>query len=612
MPEAAQVIETTQVFDEIPIEELGSIAIRAVVLPPKPKKAGQQSAQIAAVPLDLDADEMLPERGATPLSSYLESGKGGKRCCVFLVNGQRQDALDNSFIVQDLGFKYLRNRMMIVVDVDGLTPEAIGRLMQGSRQQFYKGDIWNAIIRRVVATLKNEPELIRLEEEAEEQISALEAGDEKVKNTLDQLIDAHHDASLRVAEGSGMAGDSRGEDNLGLKTVTQDGVVSLLPPDRGSAADYPVLQSQPASSTVRLRPNQPREISINTMPSNAWAGLASFTVERDTGVHELQISEQGLPDHAKLSLLFREPDGFDGDQYPVRAKLRITATFHGIKERRQLELRVLVKPDKEPPEPVLLDEPTLLKVSSREPVRIRRGENDSHVRLRWDGKDRLLVGPGATWTLAARLLNDKRPQPAFNFSQPNAGRFSLLISPRAEWVVGEWLEFEVVASGPGGRKVQATFIAEIADAIDEPEEKPKPRLVDSEFQVGANRRPPYVLRYIDRDHYESMECWGDAGWSDDDSGCFLQPTPRTPLTLVINKDMAALREYRKFLTRSFTEQEVERRINKYTSHVAFHLYQMYQSTVGRNEEDLNIAEARRREEIRRVALTLVKLMEVSR
>ena len=28
----------------------------------------------------------------------------------------------DGFIVQDLGFKYLRNRMMIAVDVDGLTP----------------------------------------------------------------------------------------------------------------------------------------------------------------------------------------------------------------------------------------------------------------------------------------------------------------------------------------------------------------------------------------------------------------------------------------------------------------------------------------------------------
>jgi hypothetical protein len=49
----------------------------------------------------------LLDKAATPLGSYLEHSKG-KRCIVFLVNGQRQESLDNSLIAQDLGFKYLR------------------------------------------------------------------------------------------------------------------------------------------------------------------------------------------------------------------------------------------------------------------------------------------------------------------------------------------------------------------------------------------------------------------------------------------------------------------------------------------------------------------------
>jgi hypothetical protein len=608
--EAAQVLEATPLFDEIPIDHLGSIAIRVVVLPPKPKKNAQKEDPPEELPLDLQSEEMLPDTGRSPLGSYLESGKGGKRCCVFLINGQRQDALDNSFIMQELGFKYLRNRMMIVVDADGLTPEAIGRMMQGSRQGFYKGDIWNAIVRRVVATLKNDPELNRLEEEAEEQISELEAGDEKVKHTLDELIDAHHDAGLRIVEGIAAAGDSSSEANFGFSTVTKGGVISLLPPDRGSAADYPVLFSVPASSVIRLRPNQPREIAIKSMPSNAWPTVAFFSVEPDARVLELHVDKEKLVDHAKLTLLFREPEGFDADQYPVRARLRITAGFNGIKERRQLDLSVLVRPDKEPPEPILLDEPTILKVSSREPVKLRRGESDSHVRMRWDGKDRLLIGPSASWKLSAHLLDGARPQPTFNFSVPNAGRFSLLISPRMEWEVGNRFEFEVTATGPKGQTFHARFLGEVVDP--DTIEKPTPRLLDSEFASGASRRPPYELMYIDRDRYDATECWGDAGWSDDDPACFLQPTTRRPLTLIINKDMVLLRDYRRYLTRSFTEQEVERRINKYTSHVAFHLYQMYQATTDRKDEDPNMAEARRREEIRRLATTLIKLMEVSR
>ena len=107
---------------------------------------------------------------------------------------------------------------------------------------------------------------------------------------------------------------------------------------------------------------------------------------------ELNVKKEKLEDHGKLTLLFTEPEGFDTDQYPVRAKVKVTARFNGIKEPRQLELSVLMKPDKDPPDPMLLDDPTKLKVSSREPIKIRRGDGDTHVRLRWDGKDSLLNG----------------------------------------------------------------------------------------------------------------------------------------------------------------------------------------------------------------------------
>ena len=40
--------------------------------------------------------------------------------------------MDSSFIMQELGLKYLRNRMMIEVDVDGLSTEVIGHLMPTS------------------------------------------------------------------------------------------------------------------------------------------------------------------------------------------------------------------------------------------------------------------------------------------------------------------------------------------------------------------------------------------------------------------------------------------------------------------------------------------------
>lgn len=600
-------VHASSLFDDVPVADLGTISVRVFVLPPKPKKGKEKE---AAVPLDADESEAFAfeAQGSTPMTSYLESSKG-KRCVVFLVNGQRQEFLDNTFVVQELGFKYLRARMMIAVDVDGLAPEAIGKMMQGSRQGFYKGHIFEAISKCIVAKLKNDPDLIRLEEEAEEAVSELSAGDEKVKQTLDQLIDSHHEHGHDFAEGQGSAGDSKDSDELGFKTVVKDGVVTLLPPETGQAADYPVLSS--GSANVRLRPNQPRDISVKSIPSGHWPALSQFNVQNDPSVLELNVKHQKLDTHGKLTLLFNEPEGFDTDQYPVRAKVKVVARFNGIKETRLLELNVVVKPDKDPPEPKLLDEPTYLKVSSREPIKIRVDGGDVHVRLRWDGKDRLLTADVPQWTLSAKVTGDPRPQPEMNFSEPLAGRFSLLISPREDWKAGNKLKFEIVAAGPRGRELYAVFEAQVVEPPPPPEPDPrKPQLVDGEFKTGQMRRPPYQLKVIKRDDYD-QPCWNADEWTDDDPGAFLAPTDRAPLTLIINEDMAALRDFRRALTKRNTEQDVERKVNKYTSHIAFHLYQMYQATQGRKEEDVDAADARRREEIRRVAMTMIRLMDVA-
>jgi hypothetical protein len=265
MAEAAVVQTEPFSFDDLPVADLGTISIRVFVLPPKPKTGKDKEVQL---PLDVEEGEefMLDEKGATPVSSYLEASRG-KRCVVYLVNGQRQEFDDNSFIVQELGFRYLRARMMIMVDVDSLAQEAIGQMMQGSRQGFYRGAVREAITKRIIATLKEDPDLLRLEEEAEEAVSELSAGDEKVKQTLDQLIDSHHDKGHSLVEGIGAAAGDQNGDELGFKKVNKGGVVTLLPPDTGQAADYPALTSQPAASIIRLRPNQPREIAIKSIPS---------------------------------------------------------------------------------------------------------------------------------------------------------------------------------------------------------------------------------------------------------------------------------------------------------------------------------------------------------
>ncbi|EJN07494.1 hypothetical protein PMI42_07776 [Bradyrhizobium sp. YR681] len=599
---------TPLLFDDLPVADLGTISIRVFVLPPKPKKGTEKQ---TVLPLDVEEGEefMLDDKGATPLSSYLEAGRG-KRCVVYLVNGQRQEFDDNGFIVQDLGFRYLRARMMIMIDVDGLAPEALGKLMQGSRQGFYRGAVREALTRRIIATLKSDPDLERLEQEAEEAVSELSAGDEKVKQTLDQLIDAHHDKGHSFVDGIGSAGDVHSGDELGFKTVNKGGVVTLLPPSVGVGADYPVLTSQPAASIIRLRPNQPREIAIKSIPSGHWAAVSQLIVEGDSKVLELNVKHEKLDDHGKLILNFNADQNFDADEFPVRATVKITARFNGIVEPRRLELSVLTRPDVPSVDPKLVEDPVKLKVTSRQPVNIRLGDTDTHVKLRWDGKDKLVTDDDPKWRLSAKLLG-KGAQPEMNFADPVAGRFSLLVSPRPEWQVGERLTFEVTASGPRGRQLFTSFDANVVEAPEPIEKDEKaPRLVEDEFKTGTMRRPPYELKTISRDEYQ-QQCWNEDEWTDEDAGAFVRPTERAPLILIINQDMAALRDFRQALAKRNTEQDVQRKLNKYTSHIAFHLYQMYQATIGKKDDDVDAADKARRSEVRRVALTMIKLMDVA-
>ena len=236
----------------------------------------------------------------------------------------------------------------------------------------------------------------------------------------------------------------------------------------------------------------------------------------------------------------------------MRANVKVTARFNGIAEPRRLELSVLTKPDAPPPEPKLTDDPVKLKVTSRQPVNIRRGEIGTHIKMRWDGKDRLLTDDNASWKLSAKLVGHGN-QPEMHFSDPVSGRFSLLISPRPEWQVGDKMAYEIAATGPRGRQLITSFDAEVIDPPQVTEAEPKgPRLVDDEFKTGAMRRPPYLLKTIKRDEYE-QPCWNANEWTDEDAGAFLAPTERAPLILIINEDMTVLREFRQALTKRNTE-----------------------------------------------------------
>jgi hypothetical protein len=89
-----------------------------------------------------------------------------------------------------------------------------------------------------------------------------------------------------------------------------------------------------------------------------------------------------------------------GNDSPIDTIFRATAMFKGHSEPRIIERRVVVNPSKkrEPkPRPPLKDDPTMIKVTSRQPIKIVIGGPDVHIKLRWDGKDELVVGNAPPW-----------------------------------------------------------------------------------------------------------------------------------------------------------------------------------------------------------------------
>ena len=234
---------------------------------------------------------------------------------------------------------------MIIVDVDGLHPEALGELMQGSRQGFYKGSVWEAISSRLIATLKEDPEIQKFEEEAEAEVARLEAGDQKVKEALDTLIEAHHHYADHATSGPGGGEFGLQESEvLGAGTEVTDKLVSLLDPGQGSPSDYPVLVSKPDVTSVWLKPNEERSIAITAQPPNAWPALASLAHFVDPKVPELHVAEDRTDSNLTLRLRFSEPDDFDTEDYPVRTTLRVSARFNGFTDVRQVGLRRYLNP----------------------------------------------------------------------------------------------------------------------------------------------------------------------------------------------------------------------------------------------------------------------------
>ncbi len=598
-----------------PMDSYGAIQIRVVVL--KPKRTADEEATDQEPP-SVDTIEPVDDTGSSPLLAYLEKKRHGRQCVVFLINGQRHEGWDNTFIARELGFKYLRTRTMIIGDLDGLTHEAISEIVQGSRQGFYKGKVLEAIADRIVATLKKDPDLMRLQTEAEQEISELQAGDEVVRKKLDELIESHHTAATHIHAGAIEPGSHASSDHVSFGADQPQDVVIEATRDVGHEASLPVLTALPLIQTIRLRPDTERSIIIRVVPDQEWAALENLEVRTHPIIEELLLDVSRRANDAEIRLRFEEPADFDVDEYPCMTTLQVVAKFRGHPDLRVLERDVVISPPRPRPprpRPPLRANPTYLRIVSHQPIKLLPGGPSAHVRVRWDGHDSLTAGTNPPWRLQARCLS-LGTFPPIGLTQPNNGKFELILDAPHGLLSGERLDFELEATGPAGQRLLTTFVSEVAE-VPAPAE---PRRVTVKApEPVAQRRPPYDLKYVFEKDWASTTCWGETAWTRDDPAAYTEPTESSPLTLLINEDFEGIKLFREaLLKRNLDESTIKERVTRYTAHIAFHLYQMYRFVRAQRdaqaiddsvrlpfEDELKL-------EIGRVAATLLKIMEMSR
>jgi len=549
------------------LADLGTIDIRVVVVP---KKAEVSEVEIP----DEDDDFALAiGKGKSPIDSYLERADGrGKMCVLFQLNGHRQDALDQVFIAKDLGFRYLRNRMLILVELDGLHQRALNKMLKGDRVGLFRGDVFLAIRKRIVETLEEDPDLKRLQTDAEEQVAELDSGSEAIRKKLDQLIEEHHkteDVTNAPLPPGGQAALRFGAPKTQTVVVENGG---------GPSVEGPFLESA-GPRTLRLRPNTERVVEVSASPAEAWSTIEALSVRIEPCVDELSWQSVDIDGGGKrITLRFDEAAGADDDQYPIETRLQIVAKFAGHQEPRLVEKNIIVTPPKERqprPQPTLVDDPTDLRVVSRQPVKLIPGGATTHVRMRWDGKDELIAGASPSWEIRARCTT-LSTFPKINHTKPHGGRFELLIDTPRSLLATQDLEFVVEAVGPKGKILPATLRARLEAPEDEEVDKhgTRKRKV-AEIQAVPTR--PYEFRLIEEDQWEATAYWNKPQWDANSVGCFMAPAKGNPLVLVVNKDYEPLKAACAAMVKNkgYVESTIEERRTKYFTHVGVHLYAMY-------------------------------------
>ena len=367
---------------------------------------------------------------------------------------------------------------------------AMAEIIQGSRQGLFESKVYFTIRDRIIQTLKTDPQLKKLQIEAEQKILEMQTGDEAVKSKLDQLIEGHHAAAHADGPGNGDAGPHSTEaPHFSVGARTQD-VVVMGQPSLGLDSELPVLTTDPAHRGGAHAPGQSKAVTIIAWPREEWANLEDFQVQFATAVDGLTFEETCGTDCSNITIRFDEADDFDDEDYPVQGELQAFARFKGRAETRMLTLPVVVTKKKDKTEKVpieLLDEPTYLKVKSRQPIKIVPGGPAVHVKLEWT-QGTAHPQHQRPWKFNARCVT-LSTFPKIGFASMSDGRLELVLYPPHGMLTNTQLEFEVIATGPDDKQLPATFRAMVVEPLALVQGGPRKVAAEGPETAGSGARP---------------------------------------------------------------------------------------------------------------------------
>jgi hypothetical protein len=197
----------------------------------------------------------LPEGHSVPSNAYVDA----KKPIVLTINGQNQSELSSLLIRKDAELPYLKSRLICHIDCDALTSKSKRALFASTREQAKEGLTLARIKENLIAVLKSDDELVRLNREAKDK--SLSSQDEDVKRRLRREVAKMLTLTGRAREET--KGTQKGDTERAIPAGRQRGPRKVQPLTTNDPPTYITIVAE-AEEPVKFFPSQRKWLRVET------------------------------------------------------------------------------------------------------------------------------------------------------------------------------------------------------------------------------------------------------------------------------------------------------------------------------------------------------------